>query len=292
MKLNKIIINDSLAGKESKVIDFLELERQAFIDPSLALPRQPIAISIGETIYKGEVYPTPMASYGDFSCIVGASKSRKTFVKSMIEAGYIGGQSNQFTHVKGHNSKDKFVLSFDTEQSKFHTQRVTRRVLEMVGYNHDLYKTYSLREYDPKTRFEFIQWAMFESEYRNNLGLVSVDGFVDLITDFNSLEQSTMLTDNLLKWTSKTQCHLTGILHKNFGSAKPVGHVGSSILKKAETVIFVETENNETIVKCEYSRNIPFDNFTIGVNSDWIPYVTSINGIEDLPNKGDNKNWF
>jgi hypothetical protein len=34
--------------------------------------------------------------------------------------------------------------------------------------------------------------------------------------------------------------HITGILHKNFGTSKPVGHVGSSVLKKAETVVFMK----------------------------------------------------
>jgi hypothetical protein len=44
--------------------------------------------------------------------------------------------------------------------------------------------------------------------------------------------------------------HITGI-HKNFGTSKPVGHVGSSVLKKAETV-FIEKEDNVSIAKCEY----------------------------------------
>jgi hypothetical protein len=279
---DKIIIQDD--PLEYK-LDFKKIELECYINPAKEIQRQPIAISIGESQYKNEMYPIPFGSYGDFSCIVGASKSRKTFVKSMIEAGYIGGDSNKYTHIKGHNNQDKFVISFDTEQSQYHTQRVTKRVLEMVGSNYEYYKSYSLRQYDPLVRFQFIEWVMLESEYRNNLGLVSIDGFVDLITDFNSLEQSTQLTEKLLNWTSKTKCHLTGILHKNFGTSKPVGHVGSSILKKAETVLFVENENNLTLAKCEYSRNLPFDNFAIDINKDWLPFVTEINGIKK-------NNWF
>jgi hypothetical protein len=44
---------------------------------------------------------------------------------------------------------------------------------------------------------------------------------------------------------------------KNFGTSKPVGHVGSSVLKKAETV-FIEKEDNVSIVKCEYLRIYAF----------------------------------
>ena len=192
----------------------------------------------------------------------------------MVEAAYIGGQSNIHNpSIKGHNGDKKFVLSFDTEQSHFHAQRVQRRVLELIGGNCEYYKTFGLRGYTPKERFDFIDWVVFESEFKNNIGLMSIDGFVDLVTDFNSLEQSTGLTEKLLNWTAKGKIHCTGILHKNFGTAKPVGHVGSSILKKAETVVFVEKgEDDVTIVKCEYSRNQPFKEIKFNVDdNDWLP---------------------
>lgn len=254
-------------------IDFKEMLNNALIDPSEELKPQPIAISIGTSNYKGVEYPIPFGSYGDFSCIVGASKSKKTFFKSMIEAGYIGGKSNIYNpSIKGHDSQDKFVISFDTEQSQYHTQRVQRRVLELVGANYELYKTFSLRAYSPKERFDFIDWIVFESDFKDNIGLMSIDGYVDLVTDFNSLEQSTGLTEKLLQWTAKGKMHCTGILHKNFGTAKPVGHVGSSVLKKAETVVFIEKDEERTIAKCEYSRNQSFEDITFQVdNHDWLP---------------------
>ena len=271
----KIIIPDTPELITSLETDFKKIFNEALIDPSEELKPQPIALSIRESEYKGTLYPIPFGSYGDFSCIVGASKSRKTFFKSMIEAGYIGGKSNILNpSIKGHNTNDKFVISFDTEQSKYHTQRVQRRVLELIGGNCDFYKTFSLRQYTPKERFDFIDWIVFESEFKNNIGLMSIDGYVDLVTDFNSLEQATGLTEKLLQWTAIGKMHCTGILHKNFGTSKPVGHVGSSVLKKAETVVFVEKNENETIAKCEYSRNIPFEPITFDVNKDWLPYET------------------
>jgi hypothetical protein len=36
----------------------------------------------------------------------------------MIEASYLGGNANQFCpSFKGHDTQDKYVISFDTEQS-------------------------------------------------------------------------------------------------------------------------------------------------------------------------------
>lgn len=272
--MSDINFDELIKGNAEPIIDFKQILKESLIDPAEEIKQQPIALSIGESIYKGNSYPIPFGSYGDFSCIVGASKSRKTFFKSMIEAAYIGGKSNIHNpSIKGHNSDKKFVLSFDTEQSHFHAQRVQRRVLELIGGNCDYYKTFGLRGYTPKERFDFIDWVVFESEFKNNIGLMSIDGFVDLVTDFNSLEQSTGLTEKLLNWTAKGKMHCTGILHKNFGTAKPVGHVGSSILKKAETVVFVEKGDDDvTLVKCEYSRNQPFKEIKFKVDdNDWLP---------------------
>jgi hypothetical protein len=260
--------------------------QSAYINPYEKIAPQPIAISIGSSMYKGNRYPTPFGSYGDFSCIVGASKSRKTFFKSMLEAAYLGGNASKYTpSFEAHDTNDKLVISLDTEQSRFHTQRATNRVLEMVGRPCELYKTFALRPYAPKERFEFIDWLIYESEYKGHIGLLSIDGFVDLVTDFNSLEQANGLTEKLLSWTAipdqKNQMHITGILHKNHGTDKPVGHVGSSILKKAETIVFLEKEGINTSVKCEYSRNKAFENFIFEVSEyDWLPRELS-----GLPNE-------
>jgi hypothetical protein len=262
-----------------KGIDFKKMLTDAYICPAEIIKPQPVAISIGYSNYKGENYPIPFGSYGDFSCIVGASKSRKTFFKSMVEAAYIGGNSSIYCpSFKGHNTEDKYVIAFDTEQSKFHTQRVQRRVMEMVDFNiglYDNYKTFALRSYEPKERLEFIDYVINESEFRNKIGLLSIDGYVDLVTDFNNLEQASGLTEKLLQWTANGNMHITGILHKNFGTSKPVGHVGSSVLKKAESVVFIEKEDNVSVAKCEYSRNMPFDDIYFDVDNNWLPCEVS-----------------
>ena len=287
IRIPKIELN---APKLQTETNYKKLLHDSYVDPSEQIKAQPVAVSIGSSEYKGMQYPIPFGSYGDFSCIVGASKSRKTFFKSMIEAGYIGGRSNILNpSIKGHDSTDRLIISLDTEQSKYHTQRVTRRVLDLVGCNYDLYKSFSLRPYSPKERFDFVNWIVYESEYRKDIGLMSIDGYVDLVTDFNSLEQATGLTEKLLEWTArkeyKHQMHITGILHKNFGTSKPVGHVGSSVLKKAETVVFIEKDGDMSVAKCEYSRNQEFKDITYGVNSEWLPYEIDNSVIIDTKEK-------
>lgn len=256
-----------------KELDFSKIWNNAFIDVTENIERPPVAISIGETYFKGKIYPIQFASYGDYSCIVGASKSRKSFFKSALMSSFIGGNTNSyFPNIRGYRRTDDVIIDIDTEQSKYHSQMVFKRVCELVGGNHELYFPFSLRSYTANERLQFIDWIFNESDYKNNIGLLSIDGYADLIKDFNSLEESNSLTEKLLQWSGKHNCHITGVLHANFGSRKPVGHLGSTVLKKAETIAYIEKEDYKSKVTCEYSRNRSFDDFVFEVDEyTWLP---------------------
>jgi hypothetical protein len=259
-----------------------------FNDASISLfdklKPQPVCISIGEHSFGQTIYPTPFGSYGDYSCLVGASKAKKSFMKSAICAAFFGGGSvDYFPDIKSHHTQGKWLIDIDTEQSDFHSQRVFRRVTEMVGAIPPNYANFALRRYTPQERMDFIDWLVYESPYKGKIGMISIDGYADLISDFNDIDQSQVLTSNLLKWSHDANCHVTGILHKNFGSEKPVGHVGSFVLKKAETVAFITPtlDSNGNIdhtlpvrVECRYSRNMPFDEFSFVIGSDHLPKIS------------------
>lgn len=263
-------------------IDFKEMHDNCFVDVSLELPPPPVALSLGTYTYKGFEYPIPFGTYGNFSCLVGASKSMKTFLKSALLAGYIGGTAqNYFPNLKGHSIKDKFIIDIDTEQSLWHTQRVAKRVCDMVGTNYNLYKPFTTREYDAKIRFQYIEWIMMESEYRNNIGLVCIDGAADIMDSVNDLDEANKITQGMMKWTTKSNSHLCTVLHRNHNSDKPTGHLGSSIMKKAETVAFVTRDNNLTKVTPDYCRNYPFEEFYFELDKNHLPTVNE-----------DNKSWI
>lgn len=268
-------IDLDIAEKESK-IDFSQMCRSCFVDVSLELPPQPIALSIGKYSYKGNTYPVPFGTYGNFSCLVGASKSMKTFLKSALIASYIGGNSNNyFPDMRGHNQEGKFIIDVDTEQSLWHTQRVARRVCDMVGANPDNFKPFTTREYDAKTRFQFIEWIMMESHFKDNIGLITVDGAADIMDSVNDLDEANKITQGMMKWTTVTKAHLCTILHRNHGSDKPTGHLGSSIMKKAETVAFVTRDENLTKVTPDYCRNYPFEEFYFTLDENHLPTINS-----------------
>jgi hypothetical protein len=254
-------------------IDFKKIHDKSFVDVNAKIERQPIALSLGSYSYKGNTYPIPFGTYGNFSCLVGASKSMKTFLKSALIAGYIGGQAqNYFPSMLGHETEGKFIIDVDTEQSLFHTQMVARRVCEMVGTNPNMYKPFALREEEPKIRFQFIEWLMMESDYRKNIGLITVDGAADILESVNDLDISNKIVQGLMKWSSVSNSHLCTVLHRNHNSDKPTGHLGSAIMKKAETVAFVTKDGDKVKISPEYTRNHPFNEFTFTLNADFLPY--------------------
>jgi len=283
MEFDKIDLN---AINNVGNIDFLKIHNESFIDVNEDLAKPPTALSIGEISFGQEIYERAFGTYGNFSCISGASKSKKTFLKSLLIASYIGGQSTNYArNIKGHRDKDKFILDFDTEQSKWHSQRVFKRVpritnLEYLkGSKYEFYKPFYLRRYNYKERLQFIEWCLLESQYKDNIGFVNIDGFADLVADVNDLVSCNELVAKLLKWTDISQCHLTGILHLNPGTNKITGHLGSAVMKKAETVCMLEVDENDpnfTKVSFPLTRGFPIDDFRFSVNEYGLPNVDDI----------------
>ncbi len=66
------------------------------------------------------------------------------------------------------------------------------------------------------------------------------------------------------------------VIHSNFGSDKPTGHLGSLLEKKAESQIQLEanTVNDGMVtVKCKRSRNFPFETFSFKINDFGYPEI-------------------
>lgn len=248
------------------IIDYSGLLESTFVDVEEVLKPQPIALSLGSHSYKGNLYPTAIGSYGDFICIVGASKSTKSMLVKAMAACYIGGKSQHyFPDLKGHDSRDKLTYLFDTEQSTYHTQRGARQICEMVGINPPQFKPYSLRSLDVEQRKGVILEAIKEN---HNIGLLIIDGIADLVKNVNDLDECNSIVQSLMSWSKDNNILIITVLHKNFGTQKATGHLGSAVTKKAETVFNVEREDNITVVKPQYTRNRPFDKFTFEIEEE------------------------
>ena len=257
-------------------IDFGILEKDCFIDLSIEMQHPETLISIGTHEYKGTFYPTPVMTAGEFSAIVATSKSKKTFLKSAILGSYIGGKSTiLFPNIKSHRDKEYTILDFDTEQGKYYTQRTFRRVLEMVGANYENYKGYATRHLSSRERLLLIDHCLKnQHKYKNPVKLIAIDGIADLVENSNDIMMSKEASDYLMKWTYDYNIHIITVIHKSPQTNKPLGHLGTYVLKKAESVIDLSIESDGSIlVTNPYSRGYKFEDFSFDINKNALPYL-------------------
>jgi len=280
-------IDINLKKEEKTVVNFNNIYTSAFIDVTKKIEYPPVALSIGTHTLGSTVLPIQFGTYGNFSCLVGASKSRKTFFKSALLASYIGGNSVELLgDIKTHRDRECFIIDIDSEQSTWHAQNVFKRVMRLVGVeNYEFYKPFALRPYEPRERLEFIEWLIYESDLKDNIGLISIDGLADLVNDFNDLKESQAVIQKVMKWTDQKQFHLTTVLHSNFGTSKAVGHIGSSVLKKAETVCQISSSDGVSTVSFTHTRGYPIADIQYSVNSDGLPYLLNSSSNVDTYEK-------
>lgn len=277
---------------DSLDVDFSEIHKLSTLDLKSKVSKPQLAISIGydDIAYNGEFNHLIFGTFGNISMIKGEEKARKSWLKSLLLGCCFDGNSvNYSSDIKGHNLRDKYIIDLDTEQDAYYSRLGADRICKMYGTPQspvipDNYIAINLREHNAKIRREYLKWLFMESEYRNKLGVVSIDGYVDMLDNFNDLVESTEFTQSLMKYSTLSKAHITGVLHLNPGQDKARGHLGTILQQKCETVVIIKDEGNFSSVTCQRGRGKKWDAFGISVNKDWLPYTLSLdNQIIEAP---------
>lgn len=269
-------------------LDFNLIHKKSVVDLSIKPNHPPLAISFGfdDQEYKGVKYPLRFGTYGNISMIAGEEKSRKTWLKSLILGCIQGGQSYRYSDlIQGHDLDNKYIIDIDSEQDDYDAWMVANRIPQMVGgvdtpkYS-DRFISVKLREYSSTERRQYLQWLFMESEYRNKLGVVCLDGYVDFIKNFNDNIESTEFVQELMKYSSVTKSHIMGILHLNPNSEKARGHLGTVIGQKCESVLVIKDEGKFSSIKQTRRRGKAIEPFAISVDENWLPIQVNENSNE------------
>jgi hypothetical protein len=203
-----------------------------------------------------------MCSEGNISAVVGEAKSKKTFLCTAIVGSMLDVTKTRLFGIEHNFCR---VLWVDTEQSREHIQKILFRINLMgcmpIDMDHVKILTQTLREESPEKRLSLLNYAI---DYHRPK-LVVVDGVSDLLTNSNNLEESEHLISHLLTLSSLYSCHIMCVLHTNPNSDKARGHLGSTLMRKAETVIFVHRVGEASLVEPQYCRNMPFERFAFRV---------------------------
>lgn len=277
---------------DSLDVDFNEIHKLSTLDLKSKVTKPKLAISIGydDIAYNGEFNHLIFGTFGNISMIKGEEKARKSWLKSLLLGCCFDGNSvNYSSEIKGHNLRDKYIIDLDTEQDAYYSRLGADRICKMYGTPQspvipDNYIAINLREHNAKIRRDYLKWLFMESEYRNKLGVVSIDGYVDMLDNFNDLVESTEFTQSLMKYSTLSKAHITGVLHLNPGQDKARGHLGTILQQKCETVVIIKDEGSFSSVTCQRGRGKKWNAFGISVNKDWLPYTLTLdNQIVEAP---------
>lgn len=230
--------------------------------------------------------PTPIlwvgesiiATCGNFSASTGKAKSKKTFNISAIVAAALTNRTILNYHAKLPEGRRK-VIYFDTEQSRFHCNKVLNRIVRLSGAKdaNDLHHLtfVALREYCPSLRISVIDHVLKRNP---DCGLVIIDGLRDLVYDINDAKESTEVMSILMNWTSTYNIHIHCVLHLNKNDNNTRGHLGTELENKAETILVINrSRNNAAIseVRPMHMRDKEFATFSFLVDENALPVLSA-----------------
>ena len=284
--IGKPLNSTTLSDKEitESAVRRLELDlaeerlRPYVVDMSKQLPDVEPLISINGSC---------VCSRGNISAICGEAKSKKTFLTSALVASAMAVPCDRIDNFKTVESNPLIsVLWVDTEQGEHHVRRVVQRITQMTGAKlggaiaEPRLTTLALRELAPHERKARMYDAMRLTPY----DIVVIDGIADLQRNTNDLEESDALVAELMALSTQTNTHIICVLHTNPGSDKARGHLGSSLQRKAESVLFVHRAGDSSIVEPQFCRNEPFERFAFTISEEGIPQLC------DVPQSTDSRN--
>jgi len=193
------------------------------------------------TLYKNGIGFAPL---GNIMAICAEMKMGKSWLMQQLACAVLRGE---FMGLQC-DMENTSVLFFDTEQDKYDTQMVMRRIQYINGWAFELdnprLHVFSMRdipevEGDTETitqkRLRAIKTAI--AIYRPTV--VFIDGVRDLIDDFNDLAASARLVQELMSITSRYRCCIWSVLHVNPNSDKMRGHLGTELGNKTTDVFSV-----------------------------------------------------
>lgn len=195
---------------------------------------------------------------GEMIVVAGGSKSRKSAFSSMAVASCLEGGMGEALMFKSDLQK-RNVLHLDTEQGDADYYKAIKEMFWQAniknGYNPRNFHSYRLTDYDLETKISYLDYKVNQLK---NIGLVWLDGIVDLVKDYNNLEESKMLVDYLRQLASKHNFLLLTVLHNARSTGAMRGHLGSFLENKAKAVVNCTKDKDMGFTKIEFTHTRGF----------------------------------
>jgi Bifunctional DNA primase/polymerase, N-terminal len=202
----------------------------------------------------------PIGFMGTLGGIFGMQKSRKTQIMNKVIASALSGSRKLRFNFE---LEGKNILLFDTEQPQSRFQRNCKHILVDAGIqgNSKNFHAFNLRPYTWDQRLNAIKEII---TLYDNIGMIVIDGIVDICEDFMDSQKSIKTIQELMKITDTTGAMLFGMLHLTKSGEYGRGHLGTEFQNKCDFIIQTKkSETNITEVTCKECREEPFHKFYV-----------------------------
>lgn len=227
----------------------------------------------------------PIGNKQSFVCFQGLPKAGKSlFITSAIASAYTS--SDVFGMKITLPDNKKKIAYFDTEGSEFDFYSIVNRLQSQINnVLPDSLQLYNCREDSPAEIVELINTYL---QLNGEIGCLIIDGILDLVNDFNNVVECNHIIQWLKKITKNYNMLVMVVLHLGKKDKNSLGHLGSFLDRKSQSVLIVEKENNVISLKPQYLRSC--ENFSPisvhNINGYWLETYegskvnTSIYGLE------------
>lgn len=211
--------------------DYSQLLQRRQFNPLLDITEDKVYLSIeGNTI----------GTQGNFIALTGLPKAGKsTFVSAIIAAGITGIDTLGF---KVHTYENNFKIAlFDTEQSAYDFNRTVKRVEKFTNYDRQgVFKFFDAFLFSGDSASDIMQAINHYLKTAENIGILIIDGILDLIDNMNDEGASKRLIRQLKRWARKYGILIITVLHLGKKDMTSIGHIGSASDRYAQSTLTIE----------------------------------------------------
>lgn len=235
-----------------------------------------LAISVHDDI-PADVYTLRIAHVETFAkeglhFIKAKAKQGKTSMLAIIESVYVR-KNGSWGVISRIGDRPLKVCHIDTEQKPYDTQRFKRQVFHQAGITEEEagenYGIFNLRGIVENEQKKQMIEAMLAEDHPD---VLVIDGIVDLINNFNEVDESKELIAWLMYLADTYKLVLFCVLHTNKNSMdhNMRGHLGTMSEQKCDTTTECEKDEKSGIVtvKCASSRHCPYPDWSFTWDAD------------------------
>ena len=193
---------------------------------------------------------------GDLINFFGREKTRKSAAAACATSCFIQDGKHESLLFKA-EFDGRNILHFDTEQSEYYHHKLASQMMFQQGlstaHHPENFLSFHIMPYTKLDRLNFIRYSIDKTP---NIGVVFVDGIVDLCRNYNDLEESSDLVTFFMNMASSKNFLLMDVLHNARSTGSARGHLGTELLNKAQCNINVTKEdgNRHSTLKIQSIR--------------------------------------